>query len=381
MTILRPLLAAAVALAAALPAAEGVTPTAIKLGQCAALSGPAKALGANMNLGLMAAFKEANAGGGVNGRQLALATADDQYEPDKTVDGTGRLIEEEKVFALCGFVGTPTGKAALPILAETKVPLVGLFTGAGIFRKPDLRYVVNVRASYDQETELLVERFTKDLGAKAIAIFMQNDAFGQAGLQGTEAALKRRGMALAGKGLFERNTVAVKGGLADLIAAKPDAVVMIGAYKPLAAFVKEARAAGLKAPCATISFVGTEAFIAEAGKDGDGVAISQVVPSPADASVPAVKAFQTALAASDPAAKPTYGAFEGYLTGRVLIEGLKAAGAEPTRESLIDALEAMKADIGGFAIAFDKATRQGSQQVWLTQVADGSAKPVTVLAK
>lgn len=362
--------------------ADGVTAESISLGQCAALSGSAAALGTNMNLGINACFKAVNAAGGINGRKLALVTADDQYDPKLTPDLTLKLIEQDKVFALIGYVGTPTGKVAIDIVQELKVPLVGLFTGAGIFRKPELKYIVNVRASYDQETEALVERLTKDLGAKSIAIVYQNDAFGQAGLSGTEAALKRRTMALAAKGTYERGTVAVKAGLADILAGKPDAVVMVGAYKPLAAFAKEARAAGLNVPLCTISFVGTEAFIAEAGAAGEGVAISQVMPSPEAEDLALAKQFRAALAAHDAAAKPTYGAFEGFVTATVLAEGLKNAGAEPTRDGLVVALEAMQGvDLGGFVIGFDPKMRQGSQKVWLTQVKAGKAVPVEALAK
>lgn len=376
----RILAAILLAAAAALPAVDGVTDTTVLVGQACALDGPAKGLGTGMNLGLKAAIAEANAGGGIAGRQLELIAIDDGYDPDKCIDATGRLIEEKKVFCLSGYVGTPTAKAALPIATDAKVPVVGLFTGAGFLRNPPQKLVFNVRASYDDETELLVERFTADLGAKRIAVFYQNDSFGQAGLSGTEKALKKRGLELAGKGTFERNTVAVKTGLAAVIEAKPDAVVMVGPYKPVAAFVKEAHAAGLQVPMATISFVGTENLIAELAAESEGVVISQVVPSPGDESVAVVKAYRAALAKADAAAKPSYVSLEGYVTGRVLLLGIEKAGKELTRDGLVAALEGLQdADLGGLKVSFGPQRRQALSQVWLTRVHAGVAATIQSL--
>ncbi|MBN8527512.1 MAG: ABC transporter substrate-binding protein [Planctomycetes bacterium] len=370
----------ALCLLSALTAADGVTPSAILVGQACPLDGPAKGLGLGMSLGLKAAFAEANAGGGVGGRQVELRSVDDGYDPDKCADATAGLIEEAKVFCLAGLVGTPTSKAAVPLAVEAGVPVVGLFTGAMAFREPAQRLVFNVRASYDDETEMLVERLTADLGAKRIAIFRQNDSFGAAGLSGTEKALKKRSLELAGAGTFERNTVAVKTGLAAVLAAKPDAVVMVGPYKPIAAFVREARAAGLACPLATISFVGTESLIAELGAEADGLIISQVVPSPADESLAVVRAYRAALTKADAAATPSYVSLEGYISGRILLLGLAAAGAEPTRDSLVAGLESLTAaDLGGLTAAFGPQRRQALGQVWLTKVAGGAARPAASL--
>jgi branched-chain amino acid transport system substrate-binding protein len=367
-------------LATAALAADGITADAIAIGQSAPLSGPAKGLGEGMALGLKAAFTAVNAAGGVHGRRLVLTTRDDGYEPDRCVDNTAKLVEEDKVFILGGYVGTPTSKAALQVINEVRVPLIGAFTGAMLLRKPEEAQVVNLRASYDQETEALVERLTTDLKFTRIAVFHQNDAFGQAGLSGTEKALAKRGLTMAGKATFERNTVAVKTGLADMIAAKPQAVVLVGPYKPVATIAKEAKAAGFAPVFATISFVGTESLLAEGGADVDGMVVSQVVPPPADASVPVVKAYQGALAAVDPAAKPGYISLEGYITGLAIIEGLKAAGPAPERAGVLGAFAAMRSDLGGFPVAWDPALRQLSQTVWLTQIRGGAAVPVTAIA-
>src|SRR5262249_43490578 len=157
-----------------------------------------------------AAFAEANAKGGVKGRKLELVAKDDGYEPTKSIDAVKALLNDDKVFALVGPVGTPTASAVEPIAAEAKVPFIGAFTGAEFLRNPYKPHVVNVRASYFQETEAMVERLTKDLKHERIAILYQDDAYGRAGLAGVQKALEKRGMKLAAEGTYERNTTAVK---------------------------------------------------------------------------------------------------------------------------------------------------------------------------
>jgi len=361
-----------VALLAA-PAENGVKPKEIVIGQCAALTGPAAGLGTGVQLGLKAAIEEVNDKGGVGGRTITLKSMDDAYEPEKCVECTSKLIEEEGVFALAGYVGTPTAKVAVPIVQEAKVPLIGAFTGAMLLRDPVQKYVFNIRASYNDETEALVEYLTKQ-GAKKIAVFYQNDSFGQAGLSGVEKALTKRNMTVAAKGSFERNTLAVKSGLAAVMAAEPDAIVMVGPYKPTAEFVRQARAAGVKSEMATISFVGTENLIADLGKDAEGVLISQVVPSPADASHKLTREYQAALKKTAPDVAPSYVSFEGYVNGRVLIAALEKAGAEPTREQLVEALNSTtNVDMDGIKVSFSAQNHQASNAVFLTRVKGGKA--------
>jgi ABC-type branched-subunit amino acid transport system substrate-binding protein len=206
-----------------------------------------------MQAGLKAALEEANAKGGVKGRKIKLLSADDEYEPEKCVDCTASMIENSHVSILAGYVGTPTAKVAVPIVQESKTPLIGIFSGAMLLREPVQRYVLNVRASYDDETEELVKYLGDKLGNRKIAVLYQNDSFGLAGLGGTEKALGRRGLKLAAKGSFERNTIAVKSGLADILSGNPDAVIMVGPYKPIAEFVRQAHAAGLKSVLANIA--------------------------------------------------------------------------------------------------------------------------------
>jgi ABC-type branched-subunit amino acid transport system substrate-binding protein len=370
-------------LAGLLFAAEpGITANSLSIGQSAVFSGPAAGLGLHMRAGISAAFAESNAAGGIHGRQLNLVTADDGYEPDKAVEATVKLIEESQVFCLVGAVGTPTTKVMLPIITDAKVPLVGAFTGAGFLRQPVQPWLINLRASYGQETERLVERLTTDRGAKRIAVFYQDDSFGLVGLEGTTKALQKRTMELAGKGTYARNTEAVQTGLAAIIEAKPDAVVMVGTYKALAAFVKLARAQGLTAPMATISFVGTEKLIAELGAQAEGVIISQVVPSPTASELPVAKAYRAAMAAHQADQPVSYGSFEGYLTARVLLAGLQATGATPSRSGLMTAIEGLSDhDLGGFRVGYGKEDHQGSDTVWTTVVRDGKAVEVETLPK
>jgi ABC-type branched-subunit amino acid transport system substrate-binding protein len=241
-------------------AEQGVTADTITFGQAAVLEGAASALGLGMQAGLNAAFNEINAKGGVHGRKIRLISVNDGYEPDRAIAATKKLIEEDKVFALIGAVGTPTSAAAQPIATAAKVPFMGAFTGAGFLRNPKLENVVNVRASYDAETEAWVKHLTEDLKISKIAIFYQDDAFGRAGLSGFKKAMDKRNMAIAAEATYERNTVAVKTGVLAIRQAAPEAVVIVGAYKPVAEFIKLSRKIGLNPVFVNISFVGANAL-------------------------------------------------------------------------------------------------------------------------
>jgi ABC-type branched-subunit amino acid transport system substrate-binding protein len=376
-----PVLAAALMVAGSLlagPAAaadRGITDNEILIGQCAALTGPAADLGLGMRAGLTAAFDEVNAGGGIHGRRIRLLSDDDGYEPDRNVDCTGKMIEDKGVFALAGYVGTPTSKVAAPMVQEFKVPLIGPFTGAAVLREPVQRYVVNIRASYDDETEALVEYLSRTQSQR-IAVFYQNDSFGLAGLGGVEKALARRNLTPVAKGSFERNTLDVKGGLAALLAESPDAVVIVAPYRPTAAFVRAAREAGLKARFATVSFVGTESLIGELGEAATGMTISQVVPSP-DSDLRLSREYRTALKQAQPEAATSYVSFEGYVGGRVLAAALAAAGKDLSRERLMDTFQQITdLDLGGMSFRFSESNHQGSQAVYLTRIMEGKAQPV-----
>lgn len=355
-------------------AAEGVSADRIVFGQAAVFEGPASALGLGMRDGIKAAFAEVNAKGGVKGRKLELIAEDDGYEPNKSIEATRKLIAQD-VFALIGPVGTPTSMAAHPLAAEAKLPFIGPFTGAEGLRTPYQPHIVNVRASYFQETEVMVERLTKDLGHDKIAILYQDDAFGRAGLAGTQRALEKRQMKLVAEGTFERNTTAVRGALLEIRKAAPQAVIMIGPYKPCAEFIKLSRQLKFAPTFVNISFVGSEPLAKELGDAGEGVVVTQVVPFPADTSVPVVADFHKAIKAAG--GEPGFISLEGYLVGRTVIAALAKIDGTPTRAALLQQLTRGEFDLGGFRLAFGPNDNQGSDDVFLTVIGkDGKFKPV-----
>jgi ABC-type branched-subunit amino acid transport system substrate-binding protein len=352
---------------AAHAAETGVTDTAILIGQSAAFSGPAQELGLEMRQGAKLVFDSVNAQGGIHGRKIQLVTHDDGYEPERAAANTRTLIYEDRVFALFGYVGTPTSQASLPIFTEAKVPFIGAFTGAQLLREPFNRYIFNARASYFDETEKIVEQLVS-LGSKTVAVFYQNDAYGKAGLAGVERALVKRNMKMAATATVERNTADVTAAVKGINPTQPDAVVMVSAYKSVAAFVKEMKKAGSTTQFHNVSFVGSRPLAKELGPDGPGVAVSQVVPFPWGASVPVVKDYQRLMNASG-AKELSFTSLEGFIAAKILAEGLKRAGKDLTREKLISSLEGMSnVDLGGFQIAFSPKNHNASSYVDLTMI-------------
>jgi ABC-type branched-subunit amino acid transport system substrate-binding protein len=336
-----------------------------------------------MREGLLAAFAEVNKAGGVKGRKLELVSVDDGYEPNKSIEATKKLLDEDKVFALVGPVGTPTSAATQPIATEAGVPFIGAFTGAEFLRNPYKANVVNLRASYFQETEEMVERLTKDLGIGKIAIMYQDDAYGRAGLEGVKKALEKRKMELVGEGTYERNTTAVKGAVLAIKKVSPEAVIMIGAYKPCAEFIKLAHQIKLDAVFVNISFVGSDALAKELGPAGAGVVVTQVVPYPRDASVGIVGKYQAALKAANATAEPGFVSLEGYMVGRLVIMTLDRVKGDITRQALLETVaKDGDFDLDGVKLGFGAGKNQGSDKVFLTVLqADGTFKAVTALTK
>jgi len=367
---------------AAAHAEPGVFDDRIVFGQSAAFDGPAAALGLGMREGILAAFNEANATGGVNGHKLELVSYDDGYEPEKAIANTKRLISEG-VFALVGEVGTPTSNAVQPIATEAGVPFIGPFTGAAFLRNPSLRNVINVRSSYDQETEAWIEHLTTDLGVSRIAILYQDDTFGRAGLSGVMNALEKHGMKLVAEGTYERNTTAVKTALLEIRKADPEAVVMVGAYKPCAEFIKLARRLKFNPLFVNISFVGANALAKELGEDGKGVVVTQVVPFPGDTSLPLVARYQKALKDRNPDAQTGFVSLEGYMVGRLVVDALEKVKGPITRAGLLSAIDEVGTfDLGGITLSYGPDKNQGMNQVFLTVIqADGSLKPVSRLER
>jgi len=349
----------------------GVSADTIVIGQSAAFSGPAARLGESMRDGARLHFDEVNRNGGVHGRQIKLVTLDDGYEPDRAVANTKRLIEQEKVFSLFGYVGTPTSYAVIPIFTEGKVPFFGAFTGAVGLRTPFNKYIFNVRASYNQETETLVNYLTTNRKQR-IAVFYQDDAYGKAGLSGVQGAMDRRKLSIAALGTVQRNTVDVAQAVATIAKTRPQAIIMISAYKSCAAFIREMNKTGLRPDYLNVSFVGSDALAEELGAEGHGVLISQVVPYPKDRQFPVAEEFTRLAKQYAPNLKLSFNNLEGYIAAKAFVEGLRRAGKDLTRDKFIQALESFnKVDFGNFNLSFTPESHNGSDFVGLTIIVGG----------
>ena len=360
---------------------NGISENAILFGQSAAFSGPASELGLGMRAGILAAFDEVNAKGGVHGRNLELSFRDDSYEPEAAIENTAALIDEDKVFALVGAVGTPTSRSAVPVAAARGAPYVAPFTGAEFLRSPDYRHILNVRASYYQETAAMVDRLMEDLGITRIAVMYQDDSFGRAGFQGVKIALQSYGMEPVAIGIYPRNTKAIKTALLDLKQGEPEAVIMIGAYEPVAHLISWARHTDFNPEFMTVSFVGSNALARELGEYGEGVYVTQVVPFPWDDSIPIVADYQTALKQFAPEQEPGFVSLEGYIAGRFVIEVAEVCGRDIDRECFLQKLRGGDVfDLGGFELQFGPDDSQGSNEVFLTVIgADGNYHPIDVM--
>ncbi len=354
-------------------AEPGVTETTITLGMSAPLSGPNGAYGLDMRQTITTYFDQINKAGGINGRKLELIALDDGYETERTVANTRTLIKEKNVFALLAYYGSsPTTETMNTVFGPAKVPLVGTISGAATLREslatnPNARYMFNVRASYADEAEAIVNQMVS-LGLKNIAVFYQNDGFGKSGLDGVTAALKKYNLAPSAVGTIERNSLDVTKAVEAIAKTTPQAVVMVTLYKPTAAFVKAMKKIGQHPMLMTLSPVGAELLVQELGPDSRGIGVSQVVPYPWNNVVPVVRDYQKL---SDKGAYSYYG-MEGYLMARTMIEGLKRAGKDLSRDKLVSSLESMNgADLGGYRINYGPNTRLGSRFVELTVIGQG----------
>ena len=363
-TKIRVLIASMMLLIFTLAHAEiGVTSTHIILGQSAAFSGAAGELGKNVRAGAEAYFDKVNKEGGVYGRKIILRSLDDGYEGSRAAENTRLLIEREKVFALFGYVGTPTSLAAKPIFTEEGVPFIAPVTGAEALRSPFNRQIINIRASYFDETREIVKALG-DSQAKNIAVFYQNDAYGESGLKGVRIAMSAYGTEPVETATVERNSADVKQAVEKISAKHPGGVIMISTYKSCAEFVRQIKKRIPGVQLWNVSFVGTNELSNELGNDGRGVAISQVVPFPYLDLLPVTREHRLSL--KD---KGTFSSLEGYIAAKIFVEGLRKAGKNPTRESLINAFEsAGDIDVGGYKVSFSPSNHNGSNYVSTTMI-------------
>jgi branched-chain amino acid transport system substrate-binding protein len=351
----------------------------IKLGMSNAQTGRLGFLGTAVRQGCLAYLSRANKEGGVSGRRLVLVDYDDRYEPIEAVSNTERLIDRDKVFALLNFLGTPTCRSIMPMLNEAHIVLVGPVSGAVFLRQPMQPLIFNTRPSYEEEAEMLVAHLISDLGCKRIALFRQDDSYGDAGRIAVVDALHRRGLQLVGEGDYVRNSVRAPDAVYRIAKSKPDAVILFGTYKPCADFIRESKKIGLqKTVFCNVSFVGTEPLIKYLAEDGDGVIISQVVPSPFDQSLPLVRDYQTDMR-SVGETEFSYMSLEGYVNTLTMVTALRRAGPDLTEDALIHSLENLNIDFRLFSIHFSPDTRQGAHQVFLTKIDHGRSVPIEKL--
>lgn len=355
----------------------GITDTEILVGSSLALGGHAGYLGTQIHHGALALIHEVNEQGGIHGRKLRLIAIDDGYDPPRCILNTQRLLVEEEVFCLFNYVGTPTTVKIIPLVEEARVPLIGMFTGANALREPLHRYLINVRASYYQETGAAVRYFVEELAVKRIAVFYQYDAYGFDGLRGTELALKSYGLVPSATGTYIRGTLDVEEGLEKIAASGAEAVVMIGTYEPCARFIRLARGQDFHPIFYNVSFVGADELARRLGEAGEGVIVSQVVPPPELSDrlpdLRGVKEYVALLKRYFPADRPNFVGLEGYVNARVLVEGLRRAGRNLDRDRFISAIESIRdLDIGiANRLSFSPLDHQGLEQVYFTRIENG----------
>jgi branched-chain amino acid transport system substrate-binding protein len=358
----------------------GITDKEILIGSCSALEGPSHFLGSETVAGAKAYFDMVNEAGGVDGRKLKLVSYDDSYDPAKTEACFNRLLEQ-KAFALAFFVGTPTAVKYVPMAESNKIPLIGLFTGAQTLYVPFRHWVVNVRASYFDETREQIDGLWGGLGYKKIGVIYPEDAFGAAVLEGVKTALKAHGADPIAVASYQRQTAQVGGAIDTVRAANPEAVVVVGPANTVAPILKQSHAKGWKPLFLTVSFVGTDDLIQEAGTDADGTVITQVVPPYYLTEFKTVALYRRTLTKYFPSAQPNFVSLEGFVDAMVLVEGLKHAGKDLTREGLIHGIESLhNVDLGlGPQLILDYGPKdhKGFDHVLPTVIRGGRAVPFT----
>jgi len=355
----------------------GINPNEILIGSSLALGGHAGYLGTQMLQGAMSYIRHINEKGGIHNRKIKLIALDDRYNPIQCLYNTQKLILESQVFVLFCYVGTPTTVKIIPLVNEARIPLVGMFTGANRLRQPVNRYLINIRASYYQETQAAVDLIVTRKKFDKVAVFYQYDEYGFDGLRGTEIALKKYGLIPVAKGSYVRGTLDVEAGLEKIIQSNAQAVVMIGTYDSCAKFINLAKERNFSPLFHNVSFVGSTELARRLGANGEGVIVTQVVPPPnsnhTSHPLPGVKEYISLLKTYYPDSKPSFVGLEGYVNARILAEGLTRAGKDITREKFIRAIESIdQYDLGiQNPLSFGKNDYQGLDNVYYTMIKQG----------
>ena len=356
--------------AAAQGSKQGSATDPIVIGQSAPLSGPGADQGREFKLGADTFFDALNQTGGVNGRKIKLVTIDDGGEISRAKANTQKLIGEENVLALFGYVGVPTINAILPLVEKNKVPLIGAASGDQALREPVSRYVFNVRASYDDEAARLIMQLANG-GVNKIALFYQNDAYGRAGLAAVDRAMRERKLNIVIFGSVDRDSLKVVSAAQTIAKSGAQAVIIAAGTNSSAAFIKEMKKLGAPIRFCTLSSVGSRGLATLLGDEGRGVEITQVVPFPFAGNDPLVREYLSRIGGPS---KAGFGSLEGYIAAKVLVEGLKKAGKNPNREALVDALDKLgNLDLGGYRLAYSAGSHAGSTWVDTTVIGSGGA--------
>lgn len=365
---LRALAVTSAALLAPMAMAEpGVTADAITLGQSTALSGPLGDLGQEVLKGAKVYFDAVNSRGGVHGRSILLNSKDDAYDTAKTLENVNALIAQDNTFALFGTFGTPNNEALIPVAQNAGLPVFMPYTGAPSIRDKSSKGVYNLRASYADEVERLVEHL-HTVGVRKIGIAYQNNAFGKEVLKAANAAMDARQIKPLLAVSVENDAADAASAAEKLLATQPEAVLLALAGKPTIEVIRNITQRRRGMQMYALSVLATPANLRALGKDGSGVAITQVVPFPANVTLPLVREYQQAMAAAGQK-ELSHLSLEGYLNAKVMTEALRRAGPKLTRTALTGAMDSMRGfNPGGLEVTFGQGAASGSRFVELTMV-------------
>jgi len=342
----------------------------IRLGASLPLSGINQNLGEEVVIGSNIYFNHINAKGGIDGKKIKFIHYDDKYEPEITLTNINKLIKKDKVFALFDFVGTPTVKKVLPLIKKSQIPFIAPYTGASFLRNPKIQNIVNLRSSYKEEIDALVGYLVKNKNLSKFSIFYQNDDYGKEGYKALLSALEVRNLKLQSEGTYKRNTLFIKQAIYDIEQNKPEAIILVGAYKPTARFIKKARKSSLKNVIfCPISFVNADALMSELDNDGKNIIFSQVVPSYSD-DTKITREYKKLLNFYYPNHKPTFASFESYLAAKVVVKALEKLNGQINEKDFLYHIKHLNANtLGSIKIKYKNS--QLLNRVFLSRFSNG----------
>jgi branched-chain amino acid transport system substrate-binding protein len=346
---------------------NGISNNSILLGMSNALTGPASVLGSELKKGSQVYFEQINQQGGIHHRKIKLLSYDDGYEPERAYKNTQKLIYTDKVFALFGYVGTPTSKAVMPIINKEQELYFAPFTGADFLRSPVVPTIFNVRGSYYAEVDTQVEYFIKQQKYSQVGLFIQADDFGLAVTRGITKSLQQEHIFPIVNTRFKRNTNQVTSAVNALLRKNPQVIFCVGTYQPIAKLINQMRSKGYQGKFVTVSFVGAYA-LAQRLNNLQGVYVSSVVPSPRSSLLAIVVEYQQAMIKAG-FSDFNHESLEGYINAKVFVEIAKRCGAALNKECFIKQANQLDIDIGGLQVRYNKNNHQGMKVIYLQDLA------------